>query len=500
MKVLSPKQMYHLDTKTMEEFGIPSRVLMENAGKGCADYINKELLASANSEISVFCGSGNNGGDGSVIARWLSEYNHIVTVFLLGNENKFSSETRANYDLLLKLNIPIIVIEDVEAWKAQRLPFIKSQIVIDAIFGIGFRGKIEGYYSSIIKSINNSKKLIISIDIPSGLDVETGMSELCVKADHTLTLAALKYGHLIGRGREYCGKTTVIPIGIPAHYFAEVGISEHIDSECHKLPERSKFSHKGDYGRVAIIAGSKGFTGAAVMASKAALRSGAGLITLFHPKSLSNIFEIQLTEVMTSEIQEIEGKPDTADLLNRLEKYDIVLLGPGIGVSEYSKAILEEILVKYQGKLVIDADGLNILSNNRHLLNQLAYRDILLTPHIGEFSRLCEKSITAIQADTIKALKEFIGKYRTKVLLKSSTTIYADESALQFSTAGNDGLSTGGSGDVLAGIIASFIGQGLLTRDASISASYLLGKTAEKLAETKGTPSITPTDIIANLF
>ncbi|MBN2829174.1 MAG: NAD(P)H-hydrate dehydratase, partial [Candidatus Cloacimonetes bacterium] len=215
---------------------------------------------------------------------------------------------------------------------------------------------------------------------------------------------------------------------------------------------------------------------------------------------LSQIFEIVLREVMTKSIPETDGKPDIANFLSMLEKYDVVLFGPGLGVTDYTAGILEELLVKLPQKLIIDADGLNILAKTPHLLNQLAYRDILLTPHVGEFSRLSGLSIDTIEMDTMKALADFIKKYKTKVLLKSAVTIYADEAHHYFNTTGNDGLSTGGSGDVLAGIIVSFVGQGLPLEHAGISASWLLGITAEKLALEKGTPAITPTDVIARLF
>ncbi|MBN2830314.1 MAG: NAD(P)H-hydrate epimerase, partial [Candidatus Cloacimonetes bacterium] len=249
MKVLSPVQMYALDKKTMEEFGIPSRVLMETAGKGCADYIQNHFLSDDTPmEISVFCGSGNNGGDGFVIARWLHFFGHKVTVFLLNELTKSSEETKVNHDLVAKLDIPIITISDEESWQNGRLPFIKSSLVIDAIFGIGFKGDLTCHYSTIVNSINRSKKQIISIDIPSGLNSETGQTKLAVKADYTLTMAALKYGHLVGEGRKYSGETVVIPIGIPQSYFDEIGESELMDEQSVKLPVRSKFSHKGTYG------------------------------------------------------------------------------------------------------------------------------------------------------------------------------------------------------------------------------------------------------------
>ncbi len=498
MTLLTPEQMYKLDKKTMDDFGIPSRVLMENAGKGCADYININYPDKL--DVSVVCSTGNNGGDGFVIARWLHSYGYNCTVYVIGDESKFSEETRENYSLLSKLKIQVINIKDEEGWKANRLPLLTSQLIIDSIFGIGFKGEIRGIAKQIVESINRVKAIVISIDIPSGLNALTGKTAICVKADETLTMASLKTGHILGDGMIYCGKTTVIPIGIPKTYFFEENPVVLVNDECVSLPARNKVSHKGSYGRIAIIAGSKGYTGAAIMSCQSALKSGAGLITLFHRKELSNIFEVTLKEVMTKEIPEENGMPDTYKLISLLENYDAILFGPGIGNNEYSKHILEEMIVKIDRPVVIDADGLNILSENSHLMNQLAYKDIILTPHIGEFGRLAGISVKDVIDNKIDVLKNFVNNYKVKVLLKDSTTVFMDGESTYINISGNDGLSTGGSGDVLAGIIVSFIGQRVPLSEAPISASWLLGTTAEKINRVKETNSITPSDIIDNLF
>ncbi len=266
------------------------------------------------------------------------------------------------------------------------------------------------------------------------------------------------------------------------------------------FPYRSRFSHKGNYGRVGIIAGSPGFTGAAILASKAALRSGAGMITLFHPLGLETIFENQLLEVMTFTIPLPHFKEDTEEFVNKLNSMDILLIGPGIGRSEEMVELIIKITKSWNKPLILDADALNIISDNKKILDDIAGKQVLLTPHIGEFARLCDATIDEIAKNTLRSLQDFVEKYKCNVLLKSATSIYCDEIEIVFDITGNDGLSTGGSGDVLAGIIASFVGQQLSLKDAAISASYLMGETAEKLAEIRKPASIIPSDIIENIF
>ncbi len=498
MTLLTPEQMYRLDKRTMDDFGIPSRVLMETAGKGCADYI-KENYASTN-EVALVCSSGNNGGDGFVIARWLDKYGFDCTVYLVGTKEKFSAETRANYDLIEKLGLKIHEIDEEDVWKQKRLALLTADIVVDSIFGIGFKGELKGLMKVVVESINRTKGTVISVDIPSGLNALTGNSSLCVKADVTLTMASLKIGHVLGKGRCVCGETEVVPIGIPDSYFGKENPALLIEKENVTLPDRTRHTHKGSYGRVAVIAGSEGYTGAAIMACQSALRSGSGLITLFHRKELSTIFELKLTEVMTKAIPEVDGEPDVYEFISILKNYDVILFGPGIGVSDYTLMILEELLLKIEKPIVIDADGLNLISANPHLLTQIAFKDVLLTPHVGEFSRLAKVSINEIKKNRLEVLKSFTNNYKAKVLLKDSISIYSDMDSTFINTRGNDGLATGGSGDVLSGIITSFIGQKIQLGKAAIAGSYLLGVTAENLNQGKETNAITPTDIIKSLF
>lgn len=493
MFILSREEMYAIDKFTIENIGIPGQKLMENAGKGCSEFIND--LIKSESKIALFCGSGNNGGDGFVIARYLQNWQYSPTIFLTGSTDKMSSETLSNYDKCKELGITINKIEK------EPDDLSDFDLIVDAIFGVGLKGEVTGWRANVINKINSSGKTVVAIDIASGIDANTGQAEIAVEADFTLTMAAMKYGQLLGEGREKSGEVLVMDIGVPDDVLLQFPLKGKL-ATCENVvfPYRSRFSHKGDYGKIGIIAGSPGFTGAAILASKAALRAGAGMITLFHPLGLETIFENQLLEVMTYTIPFPYIKEDKEEFFNKLNSMDVLLIGPGIGTSSDMIELLKQITASWNKPLILDADAINIIADNKNIIESFSSKQVLLTPHIGEFARLCDVTTADILLYPLQYLQSFIKKYKCKVILKSATSIYCDETGFVFNITGNDGLSTGGSGDVLAGIITSFVGQQLSLKDAAVSASYLMGETAEKLAEIRKPASIIPSDIIENLF
>lgn len=495
MIVLSREEMYACDKAAIEISGIPGQQLMENAGGNSAEFI-RNYIQKSSGKVIIFCGAGNNGGDGFVIARYLKNWNYEVQIIFTGKEERFTPETRNNYNLCHDLKIPLTQIKDFEEWIALNINLNSFDLIIDAVLGVGFEGELRGWLKMLFADINKAESTRVAIDISSGTDANSGKADFSFNADHTLTMAAIKFGSLLNSGLSHAGKITVIDIGMPNHIISEKKPKGRlITNQNVVFPERKRHFHKGKYGRIAIIAGSPGFSGAAVMASRSALRAGAGLITLFHPKGMENIFETQLLEVMTKPI------PDNIfELEEELSRFDTVLIGPGCGTSEKIKEIIFWLIDNWQKPLVIDADGLNIIALDHEILNQMHDREILLTPHVGEFSRLSGKTIAEIQNDPVNELESFCRKYRINVLLKSSTTIFSNGEKIVLDISGNDGLATGGSGDVLSGIIVSFCGQGLDIPDAAISASWLLGKTAEKIALKRKTPSIIPSDIINSIF
>lgn len=413
MYILSREEMYWCDHYTIENLKIPGKELMENAGRGSAEYIRDHLLADTGSRILVYCGSGNNGGDGFVIARYLREWGFGVEIVYVSRYEKMSQESRENYDSCENLGIKIHQVYSYEDWKGLEIDISSYTLVVDAIFGVGLKGDLRGWLVNLIAEINASAKQIVAIDIPSGIDAETGSGRVAIAASHTLTMAAVKYGLLLGAGKSSSGIIEVIDIGMPEEVLKLKGaagrILQHSDVI---LPERKAHYHKGNYGRIAIIAGSAGYTGAAVLASRAALRCGAGLITLFHPAGLETIFEIKLLEVMSRVLPESEK-----ELLAELSDFDAVLFGPGVGRGALAKDTLKALVKGWNKPLVIDADGINLLSENKDLIADLKGREVLLTPHIGEFSRLLGISINEVLQDRVNLLMSFCAEMQLKVVL-----------------------------------------------------------------------------------
>jgi len=504
MYVLSRDEMKSIDKHTIENYQIPGRLLMELAGKGCFDKINSLIPIKAN--IALFCGVGNNGGDGFVLARWLKNYKHSPMVFIVGNVKKMSIETEINHYLLKKMNIPVIYIENINDWENVvkehlRINKCRFDVIIDAIFGIGFKGQVPFLLSEIILKINELRGMKVAIDIPSGLDADNGFAEVVFRADYTLTMAAPKYGHFLGSGKDICGNMEIIDIGIPDTVYREVEpIISLAEENTFKLPSRYHTAHKGTYGKVAVIAGSTGYTGAAILACNAALRSGSGLIKLYHPAGLDYILESQLPEIITQSIPSLDNTKEINDFINELNSNDVLLIGPGIRISQQTIILMDAITKLWQKPAVFDADAINIISQNSMWISRLHNKPIILTPHIGEFSRLMGISKEQLFDSPLFYVNEFVSKYQCSLLLKSSYRLYCDNTRTVLDVSGNDGLATGGSGDVLSGLIVSFLGQNCTLPDAAVSASYLLGKTAERCCETFNKISITPSLIINNLF
>jgi NAD(P)H-hydrate epimerase len=498
MYVLTRNEMREIDHYTISSQGIPGIQLMETAGRGCAEYI--QPLLPDGGAVALFCGTGNNGGDGLVIAHYLRQWGFAPTIFLLGSPDAMSPESSENLKRCKDLSIPLHELHSMDDWYTAHCD-TDFCAVVDAIFGNGFAGVVRGWRGEIIQLINDMALPVYAIDIPSGVDADTGQAVIAIQADVTLTMAAPKYGHFLSDGRAKTGLLHIIDIGVPPRvYRALPPRGMLITDDTVRYPQRSPLGHKGDFGRIGIIAGSPGYSGAAVLASRAALRAGGGLITLFHPAGMEHIFEVQLTEVMTCAIPLQNDSFDLDAISPKLETMDVLLLGPGLSQSEAAEKLVEWIVHHWNKPLVIDADGLNILSRRHDLLEELDGRQVLLTPHVGEFARLMQNTVHEIEQNILAALEQFTSTWHLPVLLKSATTILAADGGYTLDISGNDGLATGGSGDVLAGIITSFIGQRSSIPEAAVAASYLLGTTAEKLAIRRAPASIIPSDIIENLF
>ncbi|NLW18470.1 MAG: NAD(P)H-hydrate dehydratase [Candidatus Cloacimonetes bacterium] len=502
LNVLTANQMRELDQRAINEFGLPSRLLMENAGRECARIIYDEYPDRLYPLVTVVCGSGNNGGDGAVIARWLHIWGHEVVIIRVGN-TKSSPETAENFKLCEKLGISSFKISSEKELGEKLLPMLRnSGLVVDAIFGVGFRGEPKPLMAKVFQLINNFSEFIVSVDIASGKNADTGEAVNAIEPDATLIIDSYKFGHILGDGLHSCGKAHHVDIGIPPSYHHEISPALLFGAQDFQTPSRSRQSHKGSYGRVFIFGGIPGYTGASVMAAHAALRAGCGYTYVLHRIELVAVYALKLTEALSLAIPETPktGMPDQRTLLHLLSQADAVLIGPGLGRDDYSLRLLEIALKNLKIPLVVDADGLNLISENPGLLKYLKRPNILLTPHWGEFSRLSGASMDDLRSDCLTPLQDFVAKYGAQVFLKSHFSIFHDGTQTLINANGNDGLATGGSGDVLAGIITSFLAQGQNIPLAAMNASFLMGKTAEDLAQHRSTASILPTDIIENLF
>ncbi len=499
MKACTSAQMRAIDKSAEELGGIPSIVLMENAAIACMEEITKDKSIK---KVAIFCGKGNNGGDGFALARHLFNKGLHVCVYLVCGSD-FSGDALINFEIISKMGINIIELYDADMSKFE-LKFY--DMVIDAIFGTGIKGKIEGLASEIIEAVNENCKNILSIDIPSGINADTGeICGVCIKADKTVTFAAYKLGLLLYPGADFTGRVIVKDISIPEYIIEGQNININIIDKRmieNILPQRNENSHKGDYGKVLIVGGSTGMSGAAAMAARACVRCGAGLVTAAVPECINTALEVKLTEPMTIALSCTNGQVD----LNCIEKlcsvinnYDVCLFGPGIGRNEYIPQILEKILEVSQIPVIIDADGLFALAQRDDILDKCNC-NIVLTPHEMEMSRISKCSLEYVSSNRIELSQSYVAAHGVTLILKGPHTIVTSMSGEQYiNINGNNGMATGGSGDVLAGMTAAFIARGLDESDAACLAVYLHGLAGDISAEQLGYDSMLPTDIIKNI-
>lgn len=497
MKAYFAEQMRTIDRTAEEKGGIPGIVLMENAAAACVRELEK-LPGLNKKSVAVFCGKGNNGGDGFAVARRLFNSGIDVSVFLVCGTD-FSGDAKTNYDIIRKTDINIDVVSDTENLRY----IIKSfDIVVDAIFGTGIHGTVRGIAYDVISEINQNAKYVLSVDVPSGINSDSGeICGVCIKADKTVTFAAYKVGMLMFPAADFTGDIVAADISIPRYITDEIEGITVTDKEFVKkvLPKRRNNSHKGDYGKLLIIAGSRGMTGAAYMASSAAMRAGCGLVTLAVCESLNNIFEVKTTEVMTLPLPDTDGHLSykAADILaEKINLYDAVLIGPGLGRSDDIRAVLEKVLEVSKVTLVIDADAISVLAKDKNMLSKCGC-GLIFTPHTAEMSRLCGMDIQYIEENRLSVSKEFSEEYGAAVILKGHHTVVTGADLMQYiNITGNAGLAKGGSGDVLAGITAAFAAKGIDETAAAAAAAYVHGLAADIAVAECGMESLIASDVI----
>ncbi|MCY6354565.1 NAD(P)H-hydrate dehydratase [Clostridium sp. ZS2-4] len=476
MRIVTSQEMRQIDKFCIENLKIPSIVLMENA----ALKVLKNLDIHRDNCFVVICGSGNNGGDGLALARHLWVLKKKVDIFLIGEEESLSQDSRVNYNVLLNMGVNVNFIKNIGDVDELRNAINRSEVIVDAIFGTGLSREVKDIYGIVISIINISSKYVVSIDIPSGLNANTGeILGAAVKADKTISFQFYKRGFLKYEAHNLTGEIILEEIGIPEFAADKFEIRDYIiqnEDIKNGMLRRDKYSHKGKFGRVAVIAGSRGFVGAAYITTQAAVRSGAGLVTLCCSEAVQQIISNKFTEAMTVSYK------DKEKLNEILKKSNVIAIGPGMGNNEGTLKIVTDTLKLTECPLVIDADGINVLKDNLHLLKNKKEK-VILTPHLGEMSRITNISIEKIEKNKIQIAKQFAKEYGVILLLKGYNTIITDGETTIVNTTGNSGMASGGMGDCLTGVIASFIGQGLDPFKATYMAAYVHGACGDKLSE-----------------
>lgn len=493
-----------VEKQIIEKEGVPSLILMENAGKNAFDLIASLIPDLEEYSVYIVCGKGNNAGDGFVIARQMILNNLPVTVYYAANTGELKGDALINYDLLMKQQSGLLfneVIDDNnDALIYNDLKKQKGKIlIIDALLGSGIKGKVTGSFERKIEQVNslrnrNKNMTVISVDVPSGISA-TGEGAV-INADHTISMGSVKTELLFGKGKEYSGNHYIVPIGITNDLIKKYNIYNKylvtLDDIKELMPLRRKSSYKYSNGRSLVIGGSKGLSGAVIMSSFAALKSGSGAVLAAFPKGISSHFSKKLYEVIKTELDETtEGTiaPDSyAKLEKPLSKADAVLIGPGLTLNNETAIFLKELIVNCTKPLVIDADALTLLAGDIDiLLNRKSDSEIILTPHLGEFSRLSGLKTEDIINDRFTAVRNFTAKYNVNVVLKSETSLSCTPNGIIYlNNSGNEQLASAGSGDVLSGIIVSLLAQTGDTVRAMLCGNYIHGKLVENYYEKYG--------------
>jgi hydroxyethylthiazole kinase-like uncharacterized protein yjeF len=506
MIVVTAEQMREMDRLTIHKYGVPSLTLMERAGERIVTALLQRLQGVAKKGVLIVAGKGNNGGDGFVVARLLKRKRILCEVALLARRDELSPDATHNLKAFLKVRGKVTDIAPGSVSSLSERMKGKG-LLVDALLGTGTKNEVRGLYAEGITLMNAAGLPIVAVDIPSGLDTDRGIPlGVAVQAEMTVSLGYPKLGQVTYPGLNYVGDLVVADIGIDARAVAEVnprtGVLESEDMRW-LVPRREPDTHKGTYGHVLVVAGSRGKTGAAIMACRAAMRSGAGLVTLAAPRSLNNVLAGSLVEVMTEPLrdnaaEEMETLSDE-EWHRLLDRKDVLLFGPGLGVNDSTRNALRWLLRNLGVPWVIDADGLNNLALD---LERLRHGKVppVITPHPGEMARLMGEDTAAVNRDRVGVARAFAVKHRCHVVLKGARSVIATaEGNVFINPTGNPGMASGGMGDVLAGMLAALLGQGFNAEDAMKLGVYLHGFVGDRVAAQKGEIGLIASDVIEGL-
>lgn len=516
------EQMRQLDRSAINKYSLPGIVLMENAGRALVDVLEKHVASLSTKSILIVCGKGNNGGDGFVIARHLANNGASVHVVLLCKKKDVKGDAKTNLNILLKMiasRQTEITFADLTAKLIARLP--QAEIIIDAMFGTGFSGEVIGFYRSVIEWINSQQSFVAAVDIPSGVNATTGIvGNVAVKANLTVTMGLAKIGHYIGAGRDHSGKVKVVDISIPnflLHRSSEGVLTDKYPPKessrttlrveendvCHSLPQRSLTVHKYSVGTVLVIAGSRNFTGAPLMTAVSAMKAGAGAVILAVPKSIHSALIKKATEVMMMPLDETEEGTISLKAMEEIEKKllwaDVVALGPGLSQNLETRQLVHRLVQGINKPLVLDADALGMMAYDISLLKKRRYETII-TPHVGELRLLTKLDKDFIEVNRVEVARTWAKRLHCTLVLKGSpTTTGSTDGKVYLNSTGNPGMATAGSGDVLTGIIASLLAQGMKGEEAAYSGVFIHGMAGDIAAKKFGERSLMAMDILDSI-
>ena len=498
--------MKEADRRTIDEIGIPSLVLMENAGRQAVAAMEAMYPDLLERQVAVLCGRGNNGGDGFVVARTLVQRGGDVSVFVVGRIAEVRGDARTNLEILGRLGVTVVEIADSQAWELHFSEVGDCMLIVDAMFGTGLNAPVSGLIESVIADVNASAIPVVSIDLPSGLSADSadpiGPS---IHASLTVTLAAPKLPLVLPPAETHAGDIVIADIGIPGD------VLDGVDGRRIELMTRSAMreliaprtpdSHKGDYGRVLLLAGSLGKTGAAHLAALGALRSGAGLVTVATPANCLPILAAMCPEYMTEALAEGGAGLDVDGVDRVLEiARDVIALGPGLGQAPGTRDFVRQLVERATTPLVVDADGLNAFAGDPDRLMGREGRDVIITPHSGEMARLVGMSADEVQASRLEIARNFAVAHHVYVVLKGHRTLIATPDEKVFiNPTGNPGMATGGTGDVLTGMIAAWLAQLLDAEAACKLAVYLHGMAGDLAEADEGEVAMTSADLAGHL-
>ncbi len=499
MKVARVEEMKNMDQDAIKKYGINNLLLMENAGLAVCQII-RQKYGFKKYNFLIFCGTGNNGGDGLVVARKLYSNGAHVQLCILSNPEKYKNVSLKNWQIIQKLNIPFYIKPSVEEIDSLIKP---DNVMVDAIFGTGLTREITGYYFQLIQMINQKTNPVVSVDIPSGINGNNGtISGIAVKADHTVTFGLPKLGNILYPGYKYNGSLSISHISFPPELYNTPDIKIHINTPV-TIPERQENGHKGTFGNALFIAGAQNYYGAPSFSSLSFLKAGGGYSRLAVPASIIPYIASKASEVVFLPQKETNSGTIALENLNELlewaEKMDFVIIGPGLSLQEETQSLVRDLIIKINKPLLIDGDGLTALSKDISILKKRK-KPTILTPHPGEMSRLIGQSVQKIKENQINIIQKFSKNNNTICILKGPHTVIGlPNGELYINMTGNCGMASAGSGDVLTGTIAAMYTLGLSIESAARQGTLVHGVSGDLSACKTGKDGMIAQDILDSL-